>query len=226
MPVFECSRCNHLSYSSATTNVGRCEECAATRKRVIQDATTFAQAKEVPRAASFGDHSLAVFDDFEDVAALAAEFVREGKAAGALVVVAVAQGLEDLLLERLDGTEQYGLAWEPPTDMYGPLFWGPDIIDRFRRITDEEDRPVFVIGCPDQPIQTFTSLEGWLEYERMAHELAVERGMNVLCLYDARIHDERMLRAGLETHSLHADPHDGAFRRNALFDYEPPAPPV
>jgi hypothetical protein len=57
----------------------------------------------------------------------------------------------------------------------------------------------------------------------MAHETAVEYGMTVLCLYDTRLHDARMLEAGLKTHGLSVD-EDGRLLRNEAFDYEPPAP--
>jgi hypothetical protein len=223
MPIFECSRCNDLTYSSASTNVAPCPSCGSERKRLVHDAASFAEAKQVPRATSYGDHSIAVFDDFEQVAPIAAQFVDQAVLAGGLVMAAVPDALEQLILGRLHPDDQAGIFWEPPSDTYGPTFAPEPVIERFREIAETEDRPVFVLGCAGEPIQNFTSRQGWEQYERMAHELAVEFGMTVLCLYDARIHDEQMLRAGLRTHSLEVDTCDGRFRRNEQFDYEPPA---
>jgi len=175
----------------------------------------------MPRAVSFGDHSIAVFDDFEQIAELVAGFVRHGIEEGALVMAALPAALDDLVLLRLDADEARKVAWEPPSDSYGPLFSPESVAGRFRAVADEEPRPVFVVGCADEPIQDFTSLDDWTRYERLAHELAVDYGMTVLCLYDARIHDQRMLEAGLRTHGLAADD-EGHLMRNEAFDYEPP----
>ena len=128
-----------------------------------------------------------------------------------------------MILERLHPDDQRGIAWEPPSDTYGPMFNPEEVVERFRGIAETDDRPVFILGCADEPIQTFTSRQGWQQYERMAHETAVETGITALCLYDARLHDETMLRAGLETHGLKADLDEARIHRNEQFDYEPPA---
>ena len=221
MPIFECSRCNDLTYSSATTNVAACPDCGAERKRLVHDASSFAEAKAVPRATSHGDHSIAVFDDYEQVAPIATQFVDQATLAGGLVMAAVPDELERLILDRLHPEDQGGIFWEPPSDTYGPTFGPQQVIDRFIEIAESEDRPVFVLGCANEPIQSFTSREGWVEYERLAHETAVEHGMTVLCLYNAGLHDPAMLEAGLKTHGLTAE--SSHFRRNEQFDYEPPA---
>ena len=221
MPIFECSRCNDLTYSSATTNVAPCPDCGAERKRLVHDASSFAEARAVPRATSHGDHSIAVFDDYEQVAPIATQFVDQATLAGGLVMAAVPDELERLILERLHPEDQGGIFWEPPSDTYGPTFSPEQVIDRFKEIAESEERPVYVVGCADEPIQTFTSRADWMRYERLAHEVAVEYGMTVLCLYDTRLHDDMMLREGLRAHGLKAE--DGEFRRNEAFDYEPPA---
>lgn len=225
MPVFECSRCNAMTYSSSKTNVAPCAECGAERKRLVHDAASFAEAKQVPRATSYGDHAVAIFDDFEQVADIATQFLDQANLAGGLVMAAVPQELEDMILERLHPEDQIGIFWEPPSDTYGPTFSPESVIERFIDIAECEDRPVFVLGCADEAIQTFTSLEGWVDYERRAHEAAVEYGVTVLCLYDTRLHDDTMMRAGLRTHGLSYDAADGQPRRNEEFDYEPPAAP-
>ncbi len=222
MPIFECSRCNVMTYSSSKTNVMPCGACGAERKRLVHDAASFAEAKEVPRATSYGDHAIAVFDDFEQVADIATQFLDQANLAGGLVMAAVPQELEDMILERLHPEDQIGIFWEPPSDTYGPTFSPDSVIERFIDIAECEDRPVFVLGCADEPIETFTSLEGWIEYERRAHEVAIEYGVTVLCLYDTRLHDDTLLRAGLKTHGLQFQLSDALQRRDEEFDYEPP----
>ena len=222
VPVFECSRCNEMTYSSSKTNAAPCPGCGVERKRVVVDAASFSEAKQLPRGVSYGDHSIAIFDDFGQVAALTTSFIRAGLQDDALVMVAVPEQLDELLLEELTPDEARAIAWEPPSDTYGPLFNPEEVIDRFRQIAILEGRPVFVVGCAEEPIQDFTSLPDWLRYERLAHETAVDYGMTVLCLYDARLHDPRMLEAGLKTHGLSADD-EGRLLRNEAFDYEPPA---
>ena len=221
MPIFECSRCNDLTYSSSTANVAPCPACGADRKRLVHDATSFAEAKRVPRATSYGDHSIAVFDDFEQVAPIAAQFADQASLAGGLVMALVPQELEDLILEQLHPDDSNSIFWEPPSDIYGPTFGPQQVIDHFVEIAESEDRPVFVLGCPHEPIQSFTSREGWIEYERLAHETAVEYGITVLCLYNTRIHDPEMVEAGLRTHGLKGE--GSEMLRNEAFDYGPPS---
>lgn len=220
MPVFECSRCNDMTYSSSKANVAPCPRCGEQRRRIVDDASSFAEAKVVPRAVSYGDHSIAVFDAFEQVVPLAVQFIDQAVLAGGLVMVAVPEELEDLIHERMLPEDEQGVFWEPPSDTYGPTFAPHEVVERFREIAEAEERPIFVLGCADEPIQNFTSREGWVEYERLAHETAVAYGLTVLCLYDARLHDETMLRAGLRTHALKVEA--GQYHRNEAFDYEPP----
>jgi hypothetical protein len=220
VPIFECSRCNDLTYSSARENAAPCPACGAARKRLVHDAASFAEAKQVPRATSRGDHSIAVFDDFAQVVGVASQFVDEAVVAGGFVVAAVPQELEGLIRTRLRADPD-AIAWEPPGDTYGRSFEPHPVIEHFRGIAAAEDRPLFVLGCPDEPIQGFTSHAGWLEYERLAQETAVEDGITVLCMYDTRLHDEAMLRVGLVTHGLTVK--GDRFCRNAAFEYQPPA---
>ena len=222
MPIFECSRCNDMTYSSSSANVTPCPSCESDRRRLVSDAASFAEAKKIPRAVSHGDHSIAVFDDYAQIVPLTVQFIDQALLAGGLVMAGVPQELEDAILAAMHPDDSVGIAWEPATATYGPSFDPQAIVDRYREIAEaEEDRPVFVIGCPDMPVQDFTSRDAWVQYERLAHELAVEYGMTVLCLYDARLHDPEMLEAGLKTHSLRGENEE--FRRNEAFDYEPPS---
>src|SRR5215213_7151517 len=138
-----------MSYSSSTTNVAPCPECGAERKRMVTDAVSFGDAKAIPRAVSYGDHSIAVFEEFEQVADVATQFIDQAVLAKGLVMAAVPQDLEDLILERLHPDDQVGIAWEPPSDSYGPTFSPDAVIKRYREIAEVEPRPVFVLGCPD-----------------------------------------------------------------------------
>jgi hypothetical protein len=221
MPIFECAQCNDLSYSSSATNALPCPTCGATRRRLVSDAASFAEAKEIPRGVSHGDHSIIVFDDYEQIVPLAIQFIDQAVLAKGLVMAAVPQELEDMILERMHPDDSVGIAWEPPTDTYGPAFDADAVVGRYREIAEVEPRPVFVLGCPGMPIQDFASYEAWVLYERMAHATAVEFGMTVFCLYDTRLHDEDMMAAGLRTHALVNE--DGRLVRNEAFGYEPPS---
>ena len=188
---------------------------------MVSDAASFAEAKEIPRAVSHGDHSIIVFDQLDQVVPLTVQFIDQALLAGGLVMAMVPQELEDAILETMHPDDARGIAWEPPTDTYGPAFDPETVVARFEDIAQTESRPVFVVGCPGIPIQDFSSKDAWVQYERLAHELAVEYGLTVLCLYDARLHHPELVEVGLKTHSLAGDG-DGLLR-NEDFDYEPPA---
>lgn len=220
MPMFECSRCNQLSYSASKGAVAPCQACGARRRRIVVDSVSFAEAEAVPRAVSYGDHSVAVFDDFQQVAPMAVQFIDQALLAGGLVIAGVPQELEDLVHERMNPEDELGVLWEPPSDSYGPTFSPDEVVERYREIAELEDRPVFVLTCADEAIQTFTSREGWVEYERRAHQTATECGLTVLGLYDARLHDDTMLRAGLRSHGSRFE--SGELMPDEAFGYGPP----
>ena len=221
MPIFECSRCNDMTYSSSATNLAHCRACGSARRRLVSDAASFAEAKQVPRAVSHGDHSIAIYDDVEQIVPLTVQFIDQALLAGGLVMAMVPQELEDAVLAAMHPEDAQGVAWEPPTDTYGPAFEADAVIERFTEIGETEPRPVYVVGCPSMPIQDFSSRDAWIRYERLAHELAHDLGLTVLCLYDTRLHDAEMLATGLRTHALMGD--DAQLKRNEHFDYEPPS---
>ena len=56
MPVFECSRCNNLTYSASRFALLVCDVCGSNRQRILEHAFSFAEARDEPRELGPGDH--------------------------------------------------------------------------------------------------------------------------------------------------------------------------
>jgi hypothetical protein len=216
VPVFECSRCNHLTYSATHRLELRCDRCGGERLRVLDDPMSFAEARRHPRLIARGDHAAAVFDDPAEVAGVTAATLRAGVSEGALVQAFLPDALAAPVRASL-GDDAAQVAFHRPDELYGTTFDPDAIAERYRSLTN--GRTVYVAGCPDRPVRTYATLEAWVRYERMAHEIAVDAGMVVLCLYDRAVFEPPYLAVCEGTHPLLGEETD--FRRNDEFAYLP-----
>ena len=191
MPIFECSRCNDLTYSSSTDErrclrrVRRRAQAAGPRRDDVRRGEG-APARDVPRrpldrglrrlrAGRADRHAVRRPGD-------ARRRPRHGRGAPG------ARGPRP----------RAAASRRPPRHLLGAAerHLRADVLARRASSTASSRSPRTSTGrCSSSAARTsrsrrFTSREDWIDYERLAHETAVEYGMTVLCLYDARIHDD------------------------------------
>lgn len=217
MPVFECSRCNHLTYSASRAVSLHCDVCGASRQRVLEHAFSFDEAREEARPLTAGDHCCVWFDDPEQVAPFCAETIRDGLAKDALVLAYPQPRLEEATRALLDAGERERVVWGEPDEVYGLGWDGDEVVARFREIAAAEDRPIYVLGASARPLDTLGTADEFRRFERLATEVAVETGMVVVCLYDRSLQPEGHMTAACETHPLESS--GAALRRNDEFVY-------
>ena len=215
MPVYECARCNNLTYSASRFASIECELCGGSRHRALEHAFSFDEAREEPRALAPGDHCCAAFDDPADIAPLCAHVVRTGIAAGGRVLSWPPADLRELIGALLETHEIQAVEWMEPAEVYGDPFDAEAVVERFRLLAVAESRTVYAVGGFDTPLEQRTTPEGYRHYEQLATAAATETGMVVVCLLDRRLHSESFLSTGQETHPLASD--GAAVKRNERF---------
>ena len=219
MPVFECSRCNHMTYSASTRIELRCAQCGAERLRVLEDPISFEEARAKPRLPSHGDHLSIAFTDPDEVTPILAAVLRTGVGEGAVVHAFVPPELAEPARERL-GEDAAHVVFADSGEIYGD-FDPALVIGHYRQLAENEERPIYVAAGIDRPVSEVASLDAWTAYEERVHELTVELGMVVLCLYDRALHDEASLAVCARTHPLSGT--GGELHRNEAFAYAPSA---
>jgi hypothetical protein len=217
MPVFECVRCNNLTYSASRFASIDCDQCGAARHRALDHAFSFDEARSAPRTLGDGDHCCVPFDTPEDVAPLCAEIVRAGLAEGARVMAHPPGGLRRAIEDELEADEAAAVEWADPAGLYDDGFDPDGTVAAFRQIAEAEPRPLWVLGGPAVSPSTFTTLEDFRRFERLITEGSVDTGMVVVCLYDRAVQDPEFVAAGEETHPLAGE--GDAIRRNERFAY-------
>jgi hypothetical protein len=217
MPVFECSRCNNLTYSAARFAAIACDVCAGERHRVLEQAYSFDDARGEPRELTHGDHCCAGFEIPDDVVPLLLHVIRTGLTENAHVIAYPQEQLRRALAERLTPDEEAAVNWGPSGDVYGPGFDADEVIGRFRGVAEASDRPVYVIGGSELPLHALADADEFRRYERLATEAAVELGMVVVCAYDRTLPHAEHVAAGEETHPLATS--GGPVKRNERYVY-------
>ena len=217
MPVFECSRCNNLTYSASRFASITCDVCGGTRQRVLEHAFSFDDARAQPREIDHGDHCCVSFADPAEVVPLCVGILRRGIAESARVIGYPPHAVRLLVDEALTAEEAGAVEWQEPESVYGDAFDADEVVARFRAIAEDEERPVYVVGGADQPLSNVASADEFAAYERRATALATELGMVVVCLYDETLQPKSHLDARDATHPLTSA--RGALRRNGDFVY-------
>jgi hypothetical protein len=215
MPIFECSRCNTLSYSAARFASIACDACGGMHFRAFDDVSTFGDVRAEPRRLSPGDHCCLPYAAPEEVAPLCAHIVRDQLVAGSRVMAWPVPDVRAAIAAGLAPDEAAAVEWLDPGDVYGPPFDGEAIVEHFSGLAAQEPRTVVVIGGPGRPLPEIASVGEFGRFERLVTERALETGMVVACLYDRRLHPDSYVSCGDETHTLTAE--DGAVRRNERF---------
>lgn len=217
MPVFECSRCNNLTYSASRFALLVCDVCGSNRQRILEHAFSFAEARDEPRELGPGDHCCLSYDSDDQPLPHCLRFIRQGIGAGGRVMAHVPDPLEPPIREALRPDEDELVDWGPAEDVYGPDFDPVAIIARFVAAAESDPSTVYVLGGPARPLESIVSAEDYTRYERMATEAATANGMVVLCLLDRSRHAAEHLAACEQTHTLAAV--GEAVTRNERFVY-------
>ena len=215
MPVFECSRCNNLTYSASRFATIACDVCGGERHRSLDHAFSFDEAREEPRDLRPGDHCCATFEAPEELAPLCLHVIRAGIAEGARVFAYPQAALAEVLRAGLSAEEVAAVEWGASDSVYGPGFDADEVIARFRAIAEAEERPVYVIGGSETPLSELADAEEFRRFERLATEAAVDLEMLVVCTYDRSLPHPEHLDAGAETHPLMTT--GGPVKRNERF---------
>lgn len=215
MPVYECARCNNLTYSASRFASIECDVCGGSRHRGLEHAFSFDDARDEPRELAAGDHCCAAFDDPADVAPLCAHVIRAGVQAGARILTWPQAELRELIVAALEPSEAEAVEWMEAAEVYGDPFDADAVVTRFRRLAEGEPRPVYVVGGFDSALEDRTTVEEYRRFEHLATAAAVDTGMLVICLFDRRLHGEEFHGSGEETHPLASE--GGAVKRNERF---------
>ena len=214
MPIFECSRCNEMTYSAYSGVPHACASCGNGTMRVIEGA--FDEARAAPRELARGDHAYLAYDDAADVAEFCARYIGEGIAAGESVVAAFPGALGAKVRALLTAEVAGAVDWRATGDIYDD-FDAERIAETYDAIIAGEERPVRLIAGPDSA-ETIT-LDEFDRYERLAHAIVCDRGAVAVCLFDATLVPAELIELASRRHGLAVS--GGTVRRNELFEYEP-----
>src|SRR5688572_27331632 len=116
MPIFECSRCNDMTYSSYDGAGRECVRCGSSRLRVIEGA--FDAARRAERELGAGDHAAIVFDEPAEVADFCARYLEGGIVNGERVVASVSPRLRESVEAELRPAAAAEVDWQNPRELY------------------------------------------------------------------------------------------------------------
>ena len=117
MPVFECARCNEMTYSASAGTVDACDRCGSPRQRVIEGG--FDEARRSERTLGPADHAGLAYDDPASVAPFCARFLTEGVQAGERVVAGLPDDLREAVRALLPPDVALAVGWQDPSSIYG-----------------------------------------------------------------------------------------------------------
>lgn len=218
MPVYECARCNNLTYSASRFGSIDCDRCGATRHRSLEHAYSFDEARDEPRTLTSGDHCCLAFDDPAEVARICVHVIRTGLADDARVIAHPPADVRAAIEPLLEPNEAEAVEWADADALYRPGFDPDAAVDAFRGISDAETRPLYVLGGPGTDLCELMAPAELRRFERLITQGTSDTGMVVVCLYDRRLQTADSVEAGLETHPLTSDD-GGAIKRNERFAF-------
>ncbi|CAA9471817.1 MAG: hypothetical protein AVDCRST_MAG85-5 [uncultured Solirubrobacteraceae bacterium] len=218
MPVYECARCNNLTYSASRFGSIQCDQCGGTRHRSLEHAYSFDEARDEPRKLSDGDHCCLGFDDPVDVAQICAHVIGTGLAAGARVIAHPPADVRAAIEPLLEPHEAGAVEWTDSDLLYCPGFDPDAAVDGFRAISDAEARPLYVLGGSGMDLCEVMTPPELRRFEHLVTQGTSETGMVVVCLYDRRLQSAGSMEAAQATHPLTSDD-GGPIKRNERFAY-------
>lgn len=216
MPIFECSRCNHLTYSSSIDAAGSCAQCGSERHRILDGG--FREARTSPRSLAAADHATLVYDDPDRVAPFCARFLTEGFDAGERVVAAMPDDLRRAVAALLAPDVEAIVEWRRPSEIYGD-FDADRVAAMYDGLIGAEPRTTRILAGLDRECAEGVEPEEYDRYEAAAHAIITGHGATAVCLYDTRAIPAELLAVAGRWHTLSVE--DGAVRRNEQFEYLP-----
>jgi len=217
MPVFECSRCNNLTYSASRFALLVCDVCGSNRQRSLEHAFSFSEAREEPRELAPGDHCCLSYDDPAAAAPACVRLIRQAIADDGRIIGYLPKALEEAVRRELRPDEDARVEWDDPDNVYGPGFDADVVIENFVAIAEAEPRQVYLLGGSARPLETLMTSEEYADFERRATEATTASGLIALCLLDRRLHAPGHHLDSLHTHPLAAAGDE--IRRNERFVY-------
>ena len=214
MPIFECSRCNDLTYSSSADSAGDCARCGSERHRVLEGG--FGEARMGPRSLAAGDHAVLVYDDAQLIAPFCARFLTDGIDAGEHVLAGMQDDLRRAVSALLAPDVAVLIEWREPAEIYGD-FDADRVAATYDELIGAEPRGTRILAGLDRECAKGVSAEDLDRYETAAHEIITGHGATVVCLYDTRSLPAELLPAS-RRHGLTVE--DGTALRNEQFAYE------
>ena len=215
MPIFECSRCNDMTYSAHAGAGSECLRCGSVRLRCVEGA--FEEARRGARELCPGDHATVVFDEPGEIAATCARFLEDGIVGGERVLACVSSGLREAVEDELRAAAP-DVEWQDPGAVYAD-FDADRVAAGYDDLIANEPRTTRILAGVDMECLDGVEPEQFDRYERAGHEIIIARGATVLCAYDASSLSPELLEVGARRHSLEYV--GGAPRRNERFQYTP-----
>jgi MEDS: MEthanogen/methylotroph, DcmR Sensory domain len=216
VPIFECSRCNELTYSAAPESGRSCPRCGSVRHRVLEGG--FGDAKASTRDLAPGDHATMVYDDPALIAPFCARYLTEGIDKGERVMSVVAADLRAATEGLLAPDVNVMIEWLDPLAVYGDF--DPDrVAAMYDELIGSEPRSVRILAVLDGACVDGVEPAEMERYECLAHGIVTGHGATGVCLYDARSLDRAFLDLAARRHTLRV--RDGVVHRNEAFEYQP-----
>lgn len=216
MPIFECVRCNEMTYSASFGSSKSCAHCGNAGVRVFEGG--FAEARASRRELCPADHAAVVYDDASEIAPFCARYLTEGVDAGDCVVAAVPADLGRLITALLAPDVAAIVDWHDARTIYCD-FDADRVAATYDAMIRDEPRTTRILAAIDGESADGVEPAEFDRYERIAHAIVTELRANVVCLYDAQALPPELLDIAARRHGLRVE--HGAARRNEQFEYAP-----
>ena len=216
MPIFECSRCNEMTYSASLGAIDACASCGSMRQRVVEGG--FDEARRSGRILGPGDHAGLVYDDAAAVAPFCAGFLTDGVNAGDRVFAGLQDDLREAVGALLEPEVELAVEWEDPRSIYGD-FDADRVAHSYETLIADESRTTRILAGLDGESAEGVDVDEFARYERLAHGIITTNGAIVVCVFSTGSIAPELVDVGVRHHGLSVE--DGSVRRNERFEYQP-----
>lgn len=216
MPVFECAKCNELTYSASAESASPCARCGSERHRVLEG--TFEAVRSAPRALAPGDHITHVYVDPAEIAPFCARYLGDGVRNNERVMAGVPDDLRELVEPLVARDVRDQVVWRDSREIYCN-FDAERIATMYETLIVGEPLDMRILGVIDEVCVDGVDAAELARYEALAHQIITVHGATVICMYDCRSLDGEYLAAVARAHTLCVDD-DEVIRRNEAFEYQ------